>query len=60
MDGWLVRVEYREVHLNFTQDIGVFCLPFDRALSIFTMTYIKRSIEYFNFLSIIQFDHPVK
>ena len=35
------------------------CIMFDRADSIFTMTPIKNHIEYFNFRSKIQLDHPV-
>ena len=34
---------YRVVQLNFTQEIDVFCMMFDRDLSIFTMTSVKKA-----------------
>ena len=36
---------YRVVRLNFKQEIEILCVLFDRALSIFTMTSIKKYIE---------------
>ena len=40
---------YRVVKRNFTQDIAVLCMLFDRAVTIFHMTSIKKHIEYFTF-----------
>ena len=39
----------RVVELNFTPEIEVFYMLFDRSLSIFSMTSLKQHIEYFNF-----------
>ena len=50
---------YRVVRLNFKQEIEILCVLFDRALSIFTMTSIKKHIENLNFRSKILLDHPV-
>ena len=36
---------YRVVRLNFKQEIEILCVLFDRALSIFIMTSIKKYIE---------------
>ena len=45
--------------LNSTQEIEILCMLFDRALSIFSMTSIKKHMDYFNFRSKIQLYHPV-
>ena len=37
------------VQLNFTPDIEVFHMLFERPLSIFSMTSVKQHMEYFNF-----------
>ena len=42
---------------NFTQEIKALYTRFEKSLSIFTMTSIKKHIENFNFRSRIQFDH---
>ena len=46
---WLNRSLYRVVQLNFTPEIEVFYVLFDRSLSIFSMTSLKQSMENFNF-----------
>ena len=50
---------YRVVQLNFTLVIGVFCMLFDITF-YFTITSVKKYIEYFNFRCKIQLDHPVQ
>ena len=52
-------IMYRVVQLNFTLEIEVLCMLFDRALSIFTMISIENHIKYFNFRSKIQLDVPL-
>ena len=37
---------YRVVQLNSTQEIEVLCMLFNKALSIFTMTSIKKHIKF--------------
>ena len=54
-----LKVMYRVVQLNFTLEIEVLCMLFDRALSIFTMISIENHIKYFNFRSKIQLDVPL-
>ena len=38
------------VQLNFTPEIEVFYILFDRSLSISSMTSLKQHMEYFGFL----------
>ena len=61
VQGWSVIKYhmYRMVQLNFTPEIEVFYRLFERSLSILSITSLKQLMEYFNFRSIIQFDHPV-
>ena len=47
---------YRVVQLNATPETEVFDMLFDRSLSIFSMTFLKQHMEYFNFRCKIQFD----
>ena len=47
------------VQLNFTQEIEILGMLFDRALSMFTMASIKNHIEYLDFRSKILLEHPV-
>ena len=54
-----VKLLHKMVQLNFTQEMEIICMLFDRAHSTFTMTSIKKHIEYFNFKSKIQLDHSV-
>ena len=42
-------MHYRVVQLDFTPEIEVLYMLFERYLSIFSMTSIKLHIEYFNF-----------
>ena len=51
---------YRVVQLNFTQEIEVFYVLFNRSLPIFNTTYLKQQMEYFNFRWYIQLDLPVQ
>ena len=53
------RRVYRVVQEDFTQEIEVFCMLFDRAFSIFTMTSVKKHIEYFYCRCKIQLHPPV-
>ena len=46
--------------LNFTPEIEVFYMLFERTPSILSMTSLKQHMEYFNFRCKIQLDHPVK
>ena len=50
---------YRVVQLNFTLEIEVFYMLFEKDHSIFSMTSLRQHIKYFNFQSKIQLDHPV-
>ena len=50
---------YRVVQLNFTPEIEVFYMLFERPLSIFSMSALKQHIEYFHLQSEIQLDLPV-
>ena len=50
---------YREVQLDFTPEMEVFCIMLDRSLPIFTMASVKQHKEYFNFRNKIQLDQPV-
>ena len=50
---------YKVVQLNLTPEIEVFDMLFDRSLSIFSMTFLKQHMEYFNFRCKIHFDLPV-
>ena len=50
---------YRVSQLNLTTEIEVFCMLFDRSLSIFSMTSLIQHIEYSHFLCKIQLDLPV-
>ena len=43
--------KYRLVQLNFTPEIEVFYIMFERSLSIFSMPFLKQLIKYFNFRS---------
>ena len=43
---------------EFTQEIAVLCLLFERTFSNSTMTSVKNPIKYFNFRCKIQVDHP--
>ena len=47
---------YRVAQLNFTPEIEVFYILFERSLSIFKETTVKLLIEYFNFRCTIQLD----
>ena len=48
------------VQLNLTPEIEVFYILFDRSLSIFSMTFLRQHLEYFNFRCKIQLDLPVE
>ena len=48
---------HRVVQLNFTPEIEVFHMLFDRFY--FSMTSLKQHMEYFNFTCSIQLDQPV-
>ena len=48
------------VQLNFTLEIEVFYMQFDRYLSIFSMTSLKQHMEYFHFRCKIQLDLPLE
>ena len=50
---------YRVVRLNYIPEFEVFCMPFDRPVSIFTMTSVKKYIKYLNFQCKIKLDHLV-
>ena len=45
---------YRVVQLNFTTEVKVIYMLFNRSLSIFSMTSLNLHIEYFNFRCKIQ------
>ena len=47
------------VQLDFTPDIEVLCIMFQRYLYIFTAISTTQHVEYFNFRCRIQLDHPV-
>merc|ERR1712037_472201 len=53
------KAMYRMVQQNFTPEIEVFYMLFDRSLSIFSMTSLKQHMEYFNCRYQIQLDHLV-
>ena len=42
------------VQLNFTQEIEVFYMLFNRSLSIFIISYLKHHIEYMNFRCVLR------
>ena len=44
-----LRRAYRVVQLNFTPEIEVVFMLFDRSLPIFSMTSLNQHMEYFNF-----------
>ena len=50
---------FRVVQLNFSPEIQVFYMRFERALSIFSIASLKQHIYYFNFWCKIQLDLPV-
>ena len=50
----------QQLQLNFTPEIEVFHMLFDRSLSISSMTSPKHRMEYFNFRCKIQLDLPVR
>ena len=50
---------YRVVQLDFTPEIEVFHMLFERCHSKNRKSSIKQHAEYFNFLCKIQFDHSV-
>ena len=50
---------YRVVQLNFTTEVEVIYMLFNRSLSIFSMTSLNLHIEYFNFRCKIQLDLSV-
>ena len=52
-------IKYKVVQLNFTPEIEVFYMLFERDLSIFSMTSLEQHIKYFNSLCKIQLDPPV-
>ena len=54
-----VAQQYRVVQLNSTQEIAVFGMLLDRSLPIFSMTFLKQHMKYFNSRCKIQLDHPV-
>ena len=47
------------VYLNITPEIEVFYMLFERSLSNFSLTSLKKHIQYLNFQSNIKLDHPV-
>ena len=47
------------VQLKVAQEKEVLCMLFNRALSTFTMTFIIKHIEYFNFRSKNHLNHSV-
>ena len=51
---------YRVVLLNFTPEIEVFYMLFERSLSIFNITYLRHHIEYINFRCKIHLNLPVQ
>ena len=50
---------YRVVQRNFNPEIESFYMLFERSLSNFSLSSLKQHIEYFNFRSEIQLEHPV-
>ena len=56
----VLGIRYRVVQLNFTPEIEVFYMMFERPLSIFSMTSLKQHIEYSHFRCKILFDLPVQ
>ena len=51
---------FRVVQPNFTPEIEVFYMLFERYLSIFSMTSLKQHVGYFHFRYKIQLDLPVQ
>ena len=54
------KFKYRVVQLDFTPEIEVVHMLFDRCHTKNRKSSIKQHTEYFNFLSKILLDHPVK
>ena len=50
---------YREVQLDFTPEMAVFLILFERCHTKYRNIYLKQHIKYFNFQRKIQLDHPV-
>ena len=48
---------YRMIQLDFTLEIGAFCILLDITLSIFTILSLKRHMECFNFRCRIHLGH---
>ena len=48
------------VQLNFTPEIEIFYMLFERYISIFSMASLKQHKKYFHFLCKMQLDLPVK
>ena len=54
------RTHYREVQLDFTPEMEVFYVLFERCHTKNGKRYLKQHLKYFNFRSKIQLDHPVR
>ena len=50
---------YRQVQLDFTPEVEVFYMLFDRCHTKNVKRFLKQHIKYFNFRSKIQLDQPV-
>ena len=48
-EPYCTAIFYRVSQLNFTPEVEVFYMVFERSRSIFSRTSLKQHIEYFNF-----------
>ena len=53
------HVMYREVQMDFTPEMKLFYMLFERCFTKNRKRDLKQHVKYFNFRSITQFDHPV-